>query len=162
MFLRQNKYLPKRRRVFMQKLYHFSCPKCNNNQKFYRYGKDSSGFQKYQCRNCRHQFAPDRMSVANEGVGKLGGRERDPILPALVAESLHFFITTMIFIQTTVVVTRSAIIPCLCQSLLLFQLHPCPSCSVKLTLSVCVTPFTPLSWHCQCFIWAKTLFAISL
>lgn len=56
----------------MQKLYHFSCPKCNNNQKFYRYGKDSSGFQKYQCRNCRHQFAPDRMSVANEGVGQTG------------------------------------------------------------------------------------------
>ena len=24
----------------MQKLYHFSCPKCNNNHSFYRYGKD--------------------------------------------------------------------------------------------------------------------------
>ena len=56
----------------MQKLYHFSCPKCNNNHLFYRYGKDSSGFQKYQCRNCWHQFAPDRTSVAREGVGQTG------------------------------------------------------------------------------------------
>ncbi len=43
----------------MQKSYHFSCPKCNNNHYFYRYGKDPSGHQKYQCRVCRHQFAPD-------------------------------------------------------------------------------------------------------
>lgn len=56
----------------MQKLYHFSCPKCNNNHSFYRYGKDSSGFQKYQCRNCLHQFAPDRTSVAREGAGQTG------------------------------------------------------------------------------------------
>lgn len=44
----------------MQKSYHFSCPKCNNNHSFYRYGKDSDGYQKYQCRSCRHQFAPER------------------------------------------------------------------------------------------------------
>lgn len=44
----------------MQKSYHFSCPKCNNNQKFYRYGKDSDGYQKYLCRCCHHQFAPER------------------------------------------------------------------------------------------------------
>lgn len=42
----------------MHKLYQFRCPKCNNNHNFYRYGKDNLGFQKYQCRNCLHQFAP--------------------------------------------------------------------------------------------------------
>ena len=51
----------------MQKVYHFSCPKCNNNHSFYRYGKDSDGYQKYLCRNCQHQFAPDRPSVARKG-----------------------------------------------------------------------------------------------
>lgn len=42
------------------KSYHIRCPKCNNNHSFYRYGKDSSGYQKYLCRNCHHQFAPER------------------------------------------------------------------------------------------------------
>ena len=54
----------------MQKVYHYSCPKCNNNHSFYRYGKDSDGYQKYLCRNCRHQFAPERPSVAREGAGQ--------------------------------------------------------------------------------------------
>lgn len=36
-----------------------SCPKCNNNHSFYRYGKDSDGYQKYLCRKCHHQFAPE-------------------------------------------------------------------------------------------------------
>ena len=43
----------------MAKLYSIRCPKCNNNHSFYRYGKDKSGFQKFLCRNCNHQFAPD-------------------------------------------------------------------------------------------------------
>lgn len=43
----------------MAKLYQIHCPKCNNNHSFYRYGKDKSGFQKYLCRKCGHQFAPD-------------------------------------------------------------------------------------------------------
>ncbi len=47
----------------MQKLYQFRCPKCNNSHNFYRYGKDNLGFQKYLCRNCLHQFAPDRPSL---------------------------------------------------------------------------------------------------
>jgi len=34
------------------------CPKCNS-QKLYKYGKDKQGNQKYQCRICKHQFAPD-------------------------------------------------------------------------------------------------------
>ena len=43
----------------MAKLYQIHCPKCNNNHSFYRYGKDKAGFQKYLCRKCGHQFAPD-------------------------------------------------------------------------------------------------------
>ena len=42
------------------KSYHIRCPKYNNNHSFYRYSKDSDGCQKYLCRNCHHQFAPDR------------------------------------------------------------------------------------------------------
>ena len=34
---------------------HF-CPKCNGSAKFYRFGRDKSGNQKYQCRECKHQF----------------------------------------------------------------------------------------------------------
>jgi len=56
----------------MQKIVSVQCPKCNNNHSFYRYGKDPDGYQKYQCRNCWHQFAPDRLSVAKEGVGQTG------------------------------------------------------------------------------------------
>jgi len=47
----------------MVKLYSIKCPKCNNSHSFYRYGKDKYGFQKYLCRNCNHQFAPDNTST---------------------------------------------------------------------------------------------------
>ena len=43
----------------MAKLYQICCPKCNNKTDFYRYGKDKYGYQKYQCKRCRHQFAPE-------------------------------------------------------------------------------------------------------
>lgn len=43
----------------MQKIITVKCPKCNNNHNFYKFGKDKFGFQKYQCRVCKHQFAPD-------------------------------------------------------------------------------------------------------
>jgi transposase-like protein len=43
----------------MQKIVTVWCPKCNNHH-LYRYGKDPDGYQKYLCRNCRHQFAPER------------------------------------------------------------------------------------------------------
>jgi transposase-like protein/DNA-directed RNA polymerase subunit RPC12/RpoP len=43
----------------MQKIVSIKCPKCNNKHSFYRYGKDKSGYQKYLCRKCNHQFAPD-------------------------------------------------------------------------------------------------------
>ena len=53
----------------MTKLYQINCPKCNNNQNFYRYGKTLDGYQKYQCKVCRHQFAPGRPRA---GVGQTG------------------------------------------------------------------------------------------
>lgn len=54
----------------MAKLYQLSCPKCNNDHSFYRYGKDSDGYQKYLCRNCCHQFAPDRPRTGEEQIGR--------------------------------------------------------------------------------------------
>ena len=77
-FCHEHIYLPKRRRIFMQKLYQISCPKCNNNQNFYHYGKDPDGYQKYQCRACKHQFAPDRPSVAREGAAGTGRPRQRP------------------------------------------------------------------------------------
>ena len=43
----------------MAKLYQACCPKFNNKTDFYRYGKDKYGHQKYQCKKCWHQFAPE-------------------------------------------------------------------------------------------------------
>ena len=43
----------------MSKIVSIKCPKCNNIHSFYRYGKDRYGFQKFLCRDCNHQFAPD-------------------------------------------------------------------------------------------------------
>lgn len=34
------------------------CPRCHSAQ-LYRFGKDSKGFQRFQCRDCKRQFAPD-------------------------------------------------------------------------------------------------------
>jgi len=34
------------------------CPRCFSKD-LYRFGKDKDGFQKYQCKQCRRQFAPD-------------------------------------------------------------------------------------------------------
>ena len=54
----------------MMKLYQKQCPKCNNNQNFYRYGKDPDGYQKYQCRVCQHQFVPDRPRAGAEQIDR--------------------------------------------------------------------------------------------
>jgi putative transposase len=51
----------------MQKIVTVQCPKCNQSHSFYRYGKDALGYQKYLCRNCKHQFAPD-----NPNTGQIG------------------------------------------------------------------------------------------
>ena len=58
----------------MMKSYHIQCPKCNNDHSFYRYGKDPDGYQKYLCRTCQHQFAPERPRAhADETVVKIAG-----------------------------------------------------------------------------------------
>ena len=44
----------------MRKIIPCSCPKCNNSKKLYRYGKTPDGFQKFKCRECCHQFVPDK------------------------------------------------------------------------------------------------------
>jgi hypothetical protein len=51
----------------MTKSYQICCPKCNNHQNFYRYGKDKYGNQKYLCRVCGHQFAPDAHAADKPG-----------------------------------------------------------------------------------------------
>ena len=51
----------------MAKSYQICCPKCNNRQNFYRYGKDKYGNQKYLCRVCGHQFAPDAPAAGRPG-----------------------------------------------------------------------------------------------
>lgn len=51
----------------MAKSYQICCPKCNNNHSFYRYGKDKNGNQKYLCRECGHQFAPDAPAADKPG-----------------------------------------------------------------------------------------------
>lgn len=55
----------------MQKIVTIKCPKCNNKHSFYKYGKDRDGYQKYQCRCCRHQFAPERPGARS---GQTGGK----------------------------------------------------------------------------------------
>lgn len=62
----QSQVPPRKERVLMEKLYHISCPKCNNNHSFYRYDKDKDRYQKYQCRKCKHQFAPDKPVTERE------------------------------------------------------------------------------------------------
>lgn len=54
----------------MVKVYQISCPKCNNHKNFYRYGKDPDGYQKYQCRVCNHQFAPERPKAGEGQTGR--------------------------------------------------------------------------------------------
>lgn len=48
------------------KSYHIRCPKCNNDHSFYRYGKNPDGYQKYLCRTCQHQFAPEQPRAREE------------------------------------------------------------------------------------------------
>ena len=69
-FHHKPKVLPNEREVLMMKSYQIVCPKCNNHQNFYRYGKDSDGYQKYLCRACNHQFAPDRLGAGEGQTGR--------------------------------------------------------------------------------------------
>lgn len=140
----------------MMKSYHITCPKCNNNHSFYRYGKDPDGYQKYLCRNCHHQFAPERPRT--EGANC---RRKYPPCPVCGKTSFlhHDF---MSIIPITVVVTRSVTILSWNGSPLPLPLRLCHPFLESIILSVCVIPYKLLSWLCQCFILAKTLSAISV
>mgnify|MGYP004538637469 FL=1 len=52
-----------------------SCPRCNS-YSLYKYGKDKFGNQKYQCRKCKHQFAPDFVSSGSRGAKPLPPEQR--------------------------------------------------------------------------------------
>ena len=65
-FHHKSPYLPKTRGVLNVKSIAFSCPKCNNSQNFYRYGKDLDGYQKYLCRFCNHQFVPEKPRTQSD------------------------------------------------------------------------------------------------
>lgn len=138
------------------KLYQIRCPKCNNNHLFYRYGKDSDGYQKYLCRNCHHQFAPERPRA--EGANC---RRKYPPSPVSYAEKHLFCTTTMSIIQTTTAATRSAIILSLNGNPPPLPLPPCPRFSGSIILSVCGIPFRLLSRLCLCFISVKISSEIS-
>lgn len=73
----------------MAKVYQFSCPKCNNNHNFYRYGRDPDGYQKYLCRACKHQFAPDRPGAGEGQAGRPRKRSYPPCPVCGKASFLH-------------------------------------------------------------------------
>ena len=111
------------------KSYHIRCPKYNNNHSFYRYGKDSDGYQKYLCRNCHHQFAPDRPR--SEGTNC---QRKHP--PCPVCGRLPFCITIMSITPTTAALTKSATIPFLYGNPLPLQLRLCQIFSENTILSI--------------------------
>ena len=59
----------------MDKIIPHCCPRCNS-KKLYKYGKDKFGNQKYQCRICKHQFAPDFISSGSKGAKPLPPEQR--------------------------------------------------------------------------------------
>ena len=124
----QKQIPPRKDEVLMQKIVPIKCPKCNNKDSFYRYGKDKDGYQKYLCRKCNHQFAPDRPTS-----------KKVPKYPRChVAVKQHFFITIMNTTLITVVVIKSATILCLFLNLTIYCLHLCLSLLGRMILSVCV------------------------
>lgn len=60
----QSHYLPERTESSLMKIVpsNVVCPRCHS-KKLRHFGKDSSGFQKYQCQVCHRQFAPDNLAV---------------------------------------------------------------------------------------------------
>ena len=85
-----------------------SCPRCNSHS-LYKYGKDKFGNQKYQCRKCQHQFAPDFVSSGSRGA-KPFCQSKENILLAPFAVNLHFFITITTIILIIVARIKNAII----------------------------------------------------
>lgn len=152
-FHHKPKVLLKGREVLMMKSYHIICPKCNNNHLFYRYGKDSDGYQKYLCRNCHHQFAPERPRPEGQIVG--GSIRLDPY-----AERRAFCTTIMSIILTTVAAIRNAAIPFLNGKLQLLPHRLYLLFLESITSSVCAILFRLSLRLFKCFILVKTLSVI--
>ena len=85
----------------MTKSYHIQCPKCNNDHSFYRYGKDPDGYQKYLCRTCQHQFAPERPRAREEHTPKSIIFKNITTLRNIAHGRMNFF--TLVPPQTTFV-----------------------------------------------------------
>ena len=67
MVSQKNTLPPRKEEVLMQKIIPVRCSKCNNSTKLYKYGKDTLGNQKYKCRICKYQFAPDYVYLGRKG-----------------------------------------------------------------------------------------------
>ena len=48
----------------MNKTNKIKCPRCHSDQ-LYKFGLDKQANQKYQCKKCKRQFAPDSISEPN-------------------------------------------------------------------------------------------------
>ncbi|SUY80106.1 ISCpe7, transposase [Clostridium tetani] len=70
------------------------CPRCNST-KLYKFGFDKQANQKYQCKECKRQFAP---GYANKSL-------RETILNALGVDMVHTYI-----IDINIIIAISAII----------------------------------------------------
>lgn len=109
-----------------------SCPRCNS-YSLYKYGKDKFGNQKYQCRKCKHQFAPDFVSSGSRGAKPLPPEQRKyPSCP--VCGKSAFFITITTIILIIVARIKNAIIRS-------FKLNLLYHTSTSYTISL-------ISWHC--------------
>jgi len=117
----------------MQKLY---CPKCNNNQNFYRYGKDSDGYQKYQCRACFN------LTDQRAASGKLVGCTSDLIYYVRSVEWL--VLSTMTMNTTLTIAVGISVVIILSLRLKQMPLHrrQCPPCLARLILNICYTGFS--------------------
>jgi len=58
-----------------------SCPRCSSND-LYKFGHDQFGHQKYQCKKCKRQFAPETLK---ENLNK------ESMLTVLNVAKLHFY-----------------------------------------------------------------------
>lgn len=133
------------------KSYHIRCPKRNNDHSFYRYGKDSNGYQKYLCRNCHHQFAPE----LSRSEGANCQRKHPPCPVCGKASFLHHDYEHY---PTAAALTKSATIPFLYGSPPPVPLRLCQPFSASTISSVCVIPFKCSLRLCQCFISARIPF----
>ena len=120
----------------MAKLYQLSCPKCNNKTDFYRYGKDAHGHQKYQCKKCWHQWAPETPERVYTRTMNY------PACPVCgKATFLHHDREHYAHYTCS---DKNAAIPCSYQSLRPFLPHPCPSSLERRISSGCaIRPCNP-------------------